>query len=464
MNERDPRSPVGGCSPEPAPAAGGAAATSAYASLPAWARTFARTASALRTAGLAAVPASACRPSDAGPRADRARRGADDGEPLVRQPARDGPPPGQGTLARRRTHRQGRKGRQLEPEQYRAVRDQEPGRDGAAGQLAVPGRGTPEPGLERVAPLLEQRSQQRFRPGIQRTVAMWYWDEHDVAVHLLARPALPVRSAVLLLGARRRPTRTAVSCSAAPRPASPPPTATTFRVPAANGTIFNQLLRHNISWRNYVQLTNGRARGSALIVPEFATSPGCLARMQADRQLLQRCGRRARCLPFSFIDPNYDIISEENPQDIQAGERFIAQVVNALTHSPTWQQDRAVHHLGRARRLLRPRAAAEGDQARQHRADHRSRRVDEPKRATGAGGYDRYGFRVPLLVISPWARANYVSTIVAGPHLDPRLHRAQVEPAGADVPGRQRPPADRLLRLQPARRSPSHRSWPRRRR
>ena len=28
------------------------------------------------------------------------------------------------------------------------------------------------------------------------------------------------------------------------------------------------------------------------------------------------------------------------------------------------------------------------------------------------GGYDRYGFRVPTVVVSPWARANYVSNVV----------------------------------------------------
>ncbi len=28
------------------------------------------------------------------------------------------------------------------------------------------------------------------------------------------------------------------------------------------------------------------------------------------------------------------------------------------------------------------------------------------------GGYDRYGFRVPLIVVSPWAKRNYVSRVV----------------------------------------------------
>ena len=28
------------------------------------------------------------------------------------------------------------------------------------------------------------------------------------------------------------------------------------------------------------------------------------------------------------------------------------------------------------------------------------------------GAYDRYGFRVPLIVVSPWAKRNYVSNVV----------------------------------------------------
>ena len=40
---------------------------------------------------------------------------------------------------------------------------------------------------------------------------------------------------------------------------------------------------------------------------------------------------------FTFLDPNYGTTSEENPQDIQVGERFLAQVVNALMQAPTWR-------------------------------------------------------------------------------------------------------------------------------
>ncbi len=41
---------------------------------------------------------------------------------------------------------------------------------------------------------------------------------------------------------------------------------------------------------------------------------------------------------FTFLDPNYGTTSEENPQDIQLGERYIAQVVNALMRAKTWSK------------------------------------------------------------------------------------------------------------------------------
>jgi hypothetical protein len=67
---------------------------------------------------------------------------------------------------------------------------------------------------------------------------------------------------------------------------------------------------------------------------------------------------------FTFLDPDYNTTSEENPQDIEVGERFIAQVVDALIPRADLAQDGALHHLRRAWRLLRPRAAAARDQAR----------------------------------------------------------------------------------------------------
>ena len=38
--------------------------------------------------------------------------------------------------------------------------------------------------------------------------------------------------------------------------------------------------------------------------------------------------------------------------------------------------------------------------------------LTDPTEPLLPGGFNRYGFRVPLLVISPWARADYVSRVV----------------------------------------------------
>jgi len=40
---------------------------------------------------------------------------------------------------------------------------------------------------------------------------------------------------------------------------------------------------------------------------------------------------------FTALEPNYGTSSEENPDDVQVGERFIAKVVHALMHAPTWR-------------------------------------------------------------------------------------------------------------------------------
>ena len=38
-----------------------------------------------------------------------------------------------------------------------------------------------------------------------------------------------------------------------------------------------------------------------------------------------------------MIEPNYTTTSEEDPQDVQVGERFVARVVHELVNAPTWK-------------------------------------------------------------------------------------------------------------------------------
>src|SRR5207248_10544093 len=39
---------------------------------------------------------------------------------------------------------------------------------------------------------------------------------------------------------------------------------------------------------------------------------------------------------FSIVDPDFDVYSEENPQDIQKGESFAAEVINRVMHGKGW--------------------------------------------------------------------------------------------------------------------------------
>ena len=132
--------------------------------------------------------------------------------------------------------------------------------------------------------------------------------------------------------------------------------------PAPNGTIWDRLDAHQIDWAVYYENTP-----SFVIVPT-ANTPARASRLRPMDGFFTAA--RSGALPaFTFLEPNYATTSEENPQDIQVGERFVASIVDAVTRSPQWQQDRAVHHLGRARWLLRPRRPATCDPARRRSAD-----------------------------------------------------------------------------------------------
>jgi phospholipase C len=242
------------------------------------------------------------------------------------------------------------------------------------------------------------------------TQAMWYWDHSTLPTSYSLAQHFPLGERYFCsVLAQTYPNRRFLFCGTASGI-----TATndyTFQVPAANGTIFNQLLEHNISWLNYVTPTSGALEGSPLIVPEFAQSLQCTERMVPISDFFTHAANGT--LPaFSFLDPNYNIDSEENPQDIQAGERLIAQVANAVLHSKRWHKTALFitwdEHGGYYDHVPPPAAIAPDSIA----PITTPASLTDPTQPLLPGGFNRYGFRVPLFVISPWARANYVSRVV----------------------------------------------------
>jgi phospholipase C len=227
---------------------------------------------------------------------------------------------------------------------------------------------------------------------------MWFWDQRDLPFTYSLAEHFPIGERYFCsVLAQTYPNRRFLFTGTASGLTATD--ALTISTPAANGTIFDRLNEQHIDWANYYQNAP-----SALIVPGFAAAAGTRLHPMGQFYTDAAAGKLP---PFTFLDPQYTTTSEENPQDIQVGEEFVASVVNALIKAPTWKHTTLFitydEHGGYYDHVPPPRAIKPDSIAPIQEAS-------QPKLAPGT--YDRYGFRVPLLVVSPWAKANYVSSVV----------------------------------------------------
>ena len=134
------------------------------------------------------------------------------------------------------------------------------------------------------------------------------------------------------------------------------------------GTVFDMLTRHGISWVNYHSVpgdgpmarryTHHRRRMARRRLLRLGMSiPAVTEGIQKDLQFtanvyplgIARYVLHVRgndqffsdadngTLPaFSIVDPDFDVYSEENPQDIRKGESFVAEVINRVMHGKGW--------------------------------------------------------------------------------------------------------------------------------
>jgi phospholipase C len=131
---------------------------------------------------------------------------------------------------------------------------------------------------------------------------------------------------------------------------------------------------------------------------------------------------------FCIVDPDFSAFSEENPQDIRHGESFAAQVINAVMHGQGWPDTLLIwlydEHGGYYDHVPPPPAEPPDD------IDGRPLRglprwlhaglrtvlrgyvTRAERQDAGPHRYDRYGFRVPAAIVSPYARPGYVSSQV----------------------------------------------------
>jgi phospholipase C len=166
-----------------------------------------------------------------------------------------------------------------------------------------------------------------------------------------------------------------------------------------NGTIFEMLNAHGISWKNYY--VSGTP--SIFIWTFLSGKPGITPNLAGIDQFYSDAA--AGTLPaFSMVDPNFGRSSEENPQDVQFGDQFLSQVVNAVMASPQWPHALLVWTYD------------EGGGYYDHVPPPRAVKPDAVPPSLGstdkAGQFNRYGFRLPSGVVSPFARADCVSSVV----------------------------------------------------
>ena len=226
------------------------------------------------------------------------------------------------------------------------------------------------------------------------------------------------------------------------------------------GTIFDVLSRHGISWANYHAAAGDESRFTHYVrhkrkmarrrlLSAGRSLPAVKSGVQKDIQFTADVfpvgmGRYMRhvhgtdqffadadngTLPaFSIVDPDFDTYSEENPQDIRKGESFAAEVVNRVLHGKGWPGTLLIwvydEHGGYYDHVPPP-AAVPPDDVEGRSLTGSPTRVramlrpffpqmvkSEENLTEGPRRYDRYGFRVPAVLVSPFARPDYVCSEV----------------------------------------------------
>jgi len=165
-----------------------------------------------------------------------------------------------------------------------------------------------------------------------------------------------------------------------------------------NGVIYQQFDKYGISWKDYY--TSLPTLG--VFLPLLDDDK--LAKGLAHIDEFYADAKAGNLLSFSLLEPDYNKQSEEDPQDVQYGDQFMSNVVNAVLQSPNWPSTMLIwtydEHGGYYDHVPPP-VAVTPDSV-----------PPALKPGFPPGGFDRYGFRVASGVASPYAREDFVSHTV----------------------------------------------------
>jgi phospholipase C len=305
------------------------------------------------------------------------------------------------------------------------------------------------------------RSVEETLPGKDATVPMRYWTEADLPFyHGLARTfPLATRWFCSCLGPTF-PNRRFMIAGTSHGLIDDLPFGMVDR-PAA-GTLFHLLNAHRISWANYhnvpawqINLKRIFQAGGVNVIRSVGIALAGLfpsvrqaveSKVQATAELypLGTLGsinhlrtmpqlfadiRSGRLPSVSIVDPDYGLWSEENPQDIAHGEAFAAKVINAVMAGPGWPETLLIwlydEHGGYYDHVPPPEATPPDDVPGEStlrriwyigllfRLPFLARYAREIATIDdGPTTFDRLGFRVPAVIVSPYARPDFVTDTV----------------------------------------------------
>ncbi len=166
-------------------------------------------------------------------------------------------------------------------------------------------------------------------------------------------------------------------------------------------TIFNELGNHRLGWADYA--FDYPLGNTADLFPTTDGVQVALHRKTYDQFFTDAAAGQ---LPsFSLVDPDYGQDSQENPQNIARGDAVLSRVVSAVGSSPQWGSTLLVITYD------------EGGGYYDHVPPPPALAPDAVPPIVQPGeslydGFARYGFRVPAVVVSPYAKPGYVTHVL----------------------------------------------------
>ncbi|HEX4476357.1 MAG TPA: alkaline phosphatase family protein [Polyangiaceae bacterium] len=175
-------------------------------------------------------------------------------------------------------------------------------------------------------------------------------------------------------------------------------TSITTLAPPGVANVYKELDAKGVTWKEYKT-----DLPTLLLFPDYASTTAAQAKVVDITEFAKDAA--AGTLPqVSFVDPGFAGTAmtesdEHPPADFQVGQHFVWEQITAAIKGPEWKSTALFltydEHGGFYDHVAPP-AACKSDDI-------------PPAQSPQIGGFDQLGFRVPITVVSPYARRHFVS-------------------------------------------------------